>query len=168
MDINQEPMGGMPIGGRMPAPVGGGMPMPMGGEMPVGGGMSMEPETPPMSMSKGEGLKRQLLQKLISNLLNKPGRSMHELVNGVKDAISAYKNYAKEWDTLNGIAPGGSEPAVEAMSGAVLGGPNGAGSSEEIRRMLQDIQAQKGATDATGGPGINIPRMPQLPPIMRY
>jgi len=144
MDINQE--------------LGGGMPMPMGGEgMPIGGGMPMEPATPPMSMGKGEGLKRQLLQKLITNLLNKPGRSMHEMINGIKDAVSAYKNYAKEWDTLNGISPDQVDPAAEAMSSAASSG----GSTDDIRKMLQDIQAQKGGTDAAGGPGIVVPRIPQ-------
>jgi len=152
--MNQESGGGMPMGGEMP----------MGEGMPIGGGMPAEPATPPMSMGKGEGLKRQLLQKLITNLLNKPGRSMHEMINGIKDAVSAYKNYAKEWDTLNGISPDQVDPGAEAMSAAASSG----GSSDDIRKMLQDIQAQKGATGA-GGPGIAIPKMPPLPPTtVRY
>lgn len=95
------------------------------------------------------GHKKLLLQKLMSNLLSKPGRSMHEMVNGVKSAISAYKNYSKEWDTLSGIgqAVGG------AAMGAAMPAAGAAMGATGIRKILQDIQAKKG-TDGSGGPGM--------------
>lgn len=46
--------------------------------------------------------KKRLLEKLTDNLLRKPTRSMYEVINGIKESIAAYKNYAKEWDNLNG------------------------------------------------------------------
>jgi hypothetical protein len=102
--------------------------------------------------SQGEGLKRQLLQKLMSNLLNKPGRSVHELMNGVKDAIGAYKNYAKEWDNLT-IGGGGS------ASGAT----SGVKSSDNIQKILQGIQQKKGVTaGGLGGPS-SMPQIPNMP-----
>jgi len=118
---------------------------------------------PVSSSSQGEGLKRQLLQKLMTNLLNKPGRSVHELMNGVKDAIGAYKNYAKEWDNLN-MMGGASTPGVAS----------GANSGNNIQKILQGIQQKKGsATNGLGAPSSmppisNMPisqGMPALPPM---
>lgn len=114
----------------------------------------------------GDGHKRQLLQKLISNLLNKPGRSMHEMINGVKDAIGAYKNYAKEWDSLSGMGMG-------AMGGGAAGaGVKAATGGADIQKILRGIQEKKGgmpqpqpmtppasmggAMDAQGGPGFGM------------
>jgi hypothetical protein len=61
--------------------------------------------------------KKRLLEKLTDNLLGKPTRSMHEVINGVKESIAAYKNYAKEWDNLNGINNNNeSKNAIDAVS----------------------------------------------------
>lgn len=97
-----------------------------------------------------DGHKKALLQKLMSNLLSKPGRSMHEIINGVKDAIGAYKNYAKEWDTLNGAVA--STPAMQGPSG--------------IQKIMQGIQDKKAPQDGGGGPGIpgGMPSAPQMVP----
>jgi len=108
----------------------------------------------PTNTSGGDGQKKQLLQKLMSNLLSKPGRSMHEIINGVKDAIGAYKNYAKEWDTLAGGAAGAVSPMV---SGGMKAGASG------IQKILQGIQQKK--SDGSGGPGMSVGR-PMTPSSM--
>ena len=105
----------------------------------------MEPMSRPPSSPGPNGHKKALLQKLMDNLLTKPGRSMHEIINGVKSAIGAYKNYAKEWDNLNGMGT--------AVGGAA-GGSSG-GSSGGIQSILKDVQVRK-AKDGGGGPG-NFP-----------
>lgn len=107
--------------------------------------------------SKSDGLKRQLLQKMMENLLNKPGRSVNELVNGVKAVIGAYKNYAKEWDTLNGIT---EAPLPPAGSGDTSVG----GGSAEIQAILDKIQAQKGAEGGVPPMGGST-AVPPSPPI---
>jgi hypothetical protein len=87
--------------------------------------------------------KKQLLQKLMTNLLGKPGRSFHELSNGVKNAIATYKTFSKEWDTLNG-ADGGQE--------------QGSG----INRVLDTVRQKK--SDGSGGPGAQgMPQFKQMP-----
>lgn len=89
----------------------------------------------PSGDGKTDGLKRQLLQKMMENLLNKPGRSVNELVNGVKAVIGAYKNYAKEWDNLSGITEAPLAPE---------GSSSPAGGSSDIQDILRKIQEQKG------------------------
>lgn len=79
--------------------------------------------------------KKQLLQKLLSNLLGKQGRSFHELSNGVKQAIGTYKNFSKEWDELHGVAP---------QTG------NG------VQRVMSNVQQRK--NDGSGGPGFTQPQ----------
>lgn len=87
--------------------------------------------------------KKQLLQKLMSNLLSKPGRSFHELSNGVKQAISTYKNFSKEFDQAHGMAPQQSQNGVQ--------------------RVMQSVQ-QKKSTDGSGGPGMQpMPAQPAIP-----
>jgi len=98
---------------------------------------------------QNSGLKKQLLQKLMMNLLNKPGRSVHELMNGIKDAIGAYKNYAKEWDNLTmmgGVSAPGAVPGVK--------------SGVDVQKILQGIQQKK--TGAAGAP-TSMPPMPNMP-----
>jgi len=128
--MEQAPVEGVPpMGGEMPS-AGGGMPMPpMGGGMPPEG---MPPEGMPpeggegelpegeeeiaaeLADTKGEEMKKQLLQRLMDDLLDKPGRSLHELINGMKEVIGAYKNYAKEYDSISGAVTGEGMPDVGA------------------------------------------------------
>lgn len=109
-------------------------------------------------MSGDDGGKKQLLQRLLSNLLNKPGRSMHEIINGVKSAIGAYKNYAKEWDNLNASMkglPGNMSNSIPTT--------NSVGSSRGVQDIIRGIQEKK-SKDGGGGPGINMPSsMAQAP-----
>jgi hypothetical protein len=84
--------------------------------------------------------KKELLQKLISTLMSKPGRSMHEMINGVKDVLSTYKNFSKEWDNLHGAVQQSSAPA----------GGSSRGSAEDVQGILRGIQQKK---DGAGGPG---------------
>lgn len=158
---------GAPSGMMPPMPPAGmppeGMPpMPMG--MPEG--MPTSDQNPPIEESaapaqigdsKNNGLKKQLLQKLMSNLLGKPGRSVNEMINGVKAVIGAYKSYSRELDLLSGGGEGGMAP--------MEGPPAGSGSSEDIQSILKGIQDKKGAVnDGGGGPGFNNQQMPPIPP----
>jgi hypothetical protein len=108
-----------------------------------------EEASAPTGGTKTDGLKRQLLQKMMENLLNKPGRSVNELVNGVKSVIGAYKNYAKEWDNLSGIQEAPLSPAGSSAEGG-----------SEIQDILNKIREQKGMP-APGGSS----EMPPQPPI---
>ena len=99
---------------------------------------------PSMRGSAADGHKRELLQKLMTNLLSKPGRSMHEIINGVKSAIGAYKNYAKEWDSIGGAVAGAAAGAAfPAAAGAAMG-------ARGIQGILQQVKQKK---DGAGGPG---------------
>lgn len=162
MDPNQMPPG-MPPPGMMPPPMGGEGVPPVG---PEGMPPPPMPEAPPMDLSsapapspsKGDEQKKQVLQKLISNLLGKPGRSFNELANGIKMAMTAYKSYAKEIDTLNGVNPEGS--SVSPMSV-----PPAGGSSSEIQKILNSIQQKKASsTDGAGGPGVQY-QPPTIVPL---
>lgn len=108
-----------------------------------------------------DGAKKQLLQKLMSNLLNKPGRSMHEIINGVKSAIGAYKNYAKEWDTLSGASMGGTTSTPNASNGKMSGG--------DVQGILKGIQEKKAAQTGQGGPGFQVPpiQQPMVPQMQQ-
>lgn len=115
----------------------------------------------PSSGSSGQGQKKALLQKLMDNLLSKPGRSMHEIINGVKAAIGAYKNYAKEWDTLNGVvAPGASSPSSEAVPAA------GGAPRNSIQTILDQIKQQKQGA-APMPTSIPMPPSPKTMPLQQ-
>lgn len=141
------------------APEGGLPPMPEG--MPEPPMMDQNPpeEVAPPTDSKNNSLKKELLQKLMSNLLGKPGRSVNELVNGVKAVMGAYKSYANELDQLSGVSSDGGAPIMS-------GPPSGAGSSGDIQSILDGIKSQKAPVgDGGGGPGIMIPQNQQMPPL---
>lgn len=111
-------------------------------------------EMPPVPQNNpNNGHKKKLLNKLMEHLLNKPGRSMHETINGVKSAIGAFKNYSKEWDTLNGLGDQASAPSGPSMPSSVSSAPG----SDKIKQIMQEIQAKKAQqpTDGGGGPGFS-------------
>lgn len=155
------PEGGVPP--SLPPEGAPGMPMEMP-SMPPEMPMEMPMESPVEQKSDGKTmeLKKQVLQKLMNSLLNKPGRSLHELMNGIKDAMGAYKSYAKEVDALNGVSPD------ITSSGAPSGG-----SSSEIQKILEGIQQKKApVADGAGGPGMQyqpptvVPPSPQPTPMI--
>jgi len=167
------PMPPMPPAPEAPMPpmMGGGMPpMDEEGSEPMPDSESSEGEAPTSSSdSKGNAMKKELLQKMMSNLLNKPGRSVNEMVNGVKAVIAAYKNFAKEIDTLNGIDPSVSSDNANMETSALS-----SGSGDQIQQMLRSIQSKKSPStdsvpvvDGGGGPGFPMPQpqqqMPQQP-----
>lgn len=128
----------------------------------------------PSTFSASAGHKKQLLGKLMSNLLNKPNRSMHEIINGVKAAIGAYKNYSKEYDTLNGIMQPGTSGGASAgpSAGGAMGG-SGYGSGD-AQRVMREIAAKKAAQQsapsmpspqaaAPAAPAAAAPKFPALP-----
>jgi hypothetical protein len=122
--------------------------------------------------TKGNAMKKELLQKMMSNLLNKPGRSVNEMINGVKSVIGAYKNFAKEIDQLNGIDPSVSSDNANAETSALS-----SGSGDEIQKMLRSIQSKKSpqesvpTVDGGGGPGfpmVSQPPVQQMPQQPQY
>ena len=46
--------------------------------------------------------KRILLKQLIESAMGGPNKSLQEVISDVKSALEAYKNFAKEWDNLEG------------------------------------------------------------------
>lgn len=102
------------------------------------------PNTASMDGGQQNAHKKKVLQQLMGNLLGKPGRSFHELSNGIKQAIGTYKNYSKEWDTLHGSA------AESGIGGVVSGAARSGAGSSGIRGILQGIQQKK-----------DIPKNPQ-------
>lgn len=165
MPAGMPPLPSMPPEGGMPPPMPPEGAPPMGmPQMPPEMPMEMPMESPVEQKSDGKTteLKKQVLQKLMNSLLNKPGRSLHELMNGIKDAMGAYKSYAKEVDALNGVAPAASSSG---------GAPSG-GSSSEIQKILNGIQQKKAPADGAGGPGVQyqaptiVPPSPQPAPMI--
>lgn len=111
-----------------------------------------EPQSKPnMGDAAVQGQKKELLQKLMGNLLGKPGRSFHELTNGIKQALSAYKSFSNELDLLHG---GGQQTPSSG------GSPTG-GSSGGIQDILKSIQAKKAAAPVDGGGGPGFGQIPQ-------
>jgi hypothetical protein len=105
--------------------------------------------------------KKKVLQQLMGNLLGKPGRSFHELSNGIKQAIGTYKNFSKEWDTLNGSA------ADAGIGGVVSGAAKSGAGSSGIQKILQGIQQKKAMpeqTQATPQAHMVVPPSPQPAP----
>jgi hypothetical protein len=116
------------------------------------------PPSFPQNKPNQAGQKKQILQKLMDNLFNKPGRSFHELVNGIKTAINTYKTYSNEWDTLNGSMGG--------VIGGAVGGPAGVAGGSAIQKILQGIQQKKNPQDGGGGPGMPMSIANQPPAVM--
>lgn len=116
----------------------------------------MPEQAPASNGSPDQGHKKVLLQKLMTNLLSKPGRSMHEIINGVKDAMGAYKNYSKEWDNLNGLG----DMAKGVAAGGAIGGaaPAIKGGSSKIQDILNNIQSKK-------APNIPMQQLPKMMPM---
>ena len=127
------PMGSQQMPPSMPSPTPPPMPQPM--DLPTEGGMPEEEKPLPNINSKNTDQKKQLLQKLMSNLMNKPGRSMHELLNGIKDVIATYKTFAKEVNELDGVTPES---------------PSAGGSGSDLQGIIKNMPKP---ADGSGGPG---------------
>ena len=105
---------------------------------------------------KNSDIKKKLLSKLMSNLMDKPSRSLHEMVNGVKDVIGAYKSFAKEIDAVSGDGILPSSPSDTSQTQR----------SSDIQKILQGIQSKKDLASPSPvdqGPAIPEPT-PSLPP----
>lgn len=70
---------------------------------------STSPGPPPTaSPDPVHGHKKHLLHNLMQKILgNSQGKSIQETISGIKDALGAYKNYAKEWDNLHQLPSAG-------------------------------------------------------------
>jgi hypothetical protein len=99
----------------------------------------------PKGSPETDNQKKQLLQKLITNLLNKPGRSMHEMINGVKDIISTYKTFAKEVDSVNGnVQPGKEVDSTFSIPPVPQSAPQSQtatpGNGTDVQNIIRGIQ----------------------------
>jgi len=62
--------------------------------------------------------KKSILHQLISSATNGAGsKSLHEVINSIKSALGAYKNFAKEWDNIEGVVSGATAGAPKAPGG---------------------------------------------------
>jgi hypothetical protein len=102
--------------------------------------------------------------KLMGNLLGKPGRSFHELSNGIKQALGAYKNYSKEWDSLN--QGGGFNRPQERFTGNEQ--PS---KKSNIDTILQNVKKNRPAPQPQMSPAVmpggfsnQVPPTPQPTP----
>ena len=133
--MEQAPVEGVPpMGGEMPPempPIGGEMPIEGEGELPEGEAEIAEK----VANTEGEEMKKQLLQRLMDDLLDKPGRSLHELISGIKEVIGAYKNYAKEYDSISGAVAG------EEVAGTDVP-PEAAATSAGLQDILRGQQGE--------------------------
>jgi len=51
--------------------------------------------------------KKNILKQLISSAVgSSAGKSIHETINSIKNAMGAFKGFAKEWDGLKGLTGG--------------------------------------------------------------
>jgi len=108
--------------------------------------------------------KKRLLEKLTDNLLGKPTRSMHEVINGVKESIAAYKNYSKEWDNLH-MNDGSGGPGDIAETTSIK---NPSDSVLKIGGSLAPIKQtppQRYRPGITSKPQPKIPVMPTPAPV---
>lgn len=61
--------------------------------------------------------KKRILQQLMQTAIGGPGKGIHDTVHAIKTALGAYKNYAKEWDSLHGVSsPTGVAPTPGNVS----------------------------------------------------
>lgn len=61
----------------------------------------------PQGSQEKHGHKKVLLRHLINSAMGATaGKGLAEIITGIKNAIGVYKNYAKEWDNLNGLGQG--------------------------------------------------------------
>lgn len=75
----------------------------------------MEPNT----QQDPTGHKKTLLRHLIGVAVGgTAGKGLQEVISGIKTALSAYKNYSKEWDNLHGIQQPKPAPKNPAGSGS--------------------------------------------------
>lgn len=96
------------------------------------------------------GHKKHLLHNLMSKVLgNSQGANVHETISGIKSALGAYKNYAKEWDNLNQISPIMSSreaPYINPLK----------------QNIANSLKSQQGGMPSTGGQ-IGMPFQGQQP-----
>lgn len=77
---------------------------------PMNGGQS----APPGESMGSQGHKRRLLHHLVNTAMGTTaGKGLAETISGIKNAIGAYKNYAKEWDNLNGMGDSAKKQATQ-------------------------------------------------------
>lgn len=113
------------------------------------------------------GHKKRVLQQLVHTALGQAGRSgagVHDVAHGIKTALSAYKNYAKEWDTLHGTQLPGAQAAGMAQTAPQAVAPKPIANLQRPPISQQMMQ-----------PGAPVDQLPpalrgsqdQLPPALR-
>lgn len=114
--------------------------------------------------------KRDLLRQLISAATGgAANKGLHEVINAIKTALGAYKNFAKEWDNVDGAAKGAAEGAGQgAMLKQMVKPPMGAMPMPNQPPMMPKPPVQNLQPPMTGPiqppQGQGEPRPPMLPP----
>src|SRR5258708_24810812 len=75
----------------------------------------MDPQQAPQS----DHPKHQILQQLMGAVLGAPAQSAEHLMSGVKNALSMYQKFSKEWDAVSGAAMGGAVGGLEKLGESV-------------------------------------------------
>lgn len=64
----------------------------------------MEMPRPASTGGSQQDQKKKFLQQLMQTAMGGPSKGIHDTVHAIKTAMGAYKNFSKEWDTLNGVS----------------------------------------------------------------
>lgn len=112
--------------------------------------------------------KKKILQKLMDHILNKPSSSVHETISALNDALGAYKNYAKEHDTLHGTGID-NMPAVkppQVSDNMPVTGPNSLPTSMSLppHPTQMPVPAPNSMPPVVSKPAMTPP--PMSPPAM--
>lgn len=124
----------------------------------------MNPQSRPTSAVSGQNdpKKRLLMQLMQAAMGTSAGKGIHDAVHGIKTALGAYKNFAKEWDTVHGMGEVAADPAGAAMGNGV--GGNGMQRIQQmpLKQQASDIQPMQNLQPQHPAPQ---PLPATLPPI---
>ena len=89
--------------------------------------------------------KKVLLQQLIASAMGGPNKSLQEIISNIKSALDAYKNFAREWDNIEG--------GVEGANGKPSDEEGGLGKEEALKQIVQG-QLPPGSQLSAGLPNL--------------
>jgi hypothetical protein len=117
-----------------------------------------------------DNFKKTILQRLISHAMGgaSVGKGLHEVMNSIKTALGTYKNFAKEWDTLNGVVASGAGAKAGATVGSQVRAQPAMPPRPPQAPNLQTVSPMgarpTGMPTPTGAPTSMPPRPPIQPP----
>lgn len=130
---------------------------------PFNSQMNPPPQRPASAVSGQNDPKKRLLMQLMQAAMGtSAGKGIHDAVHGIKTALGAYKNFAKEWDTVHGMGEAAADPV-----GAVMGnGVGGAGMQRmQPKPQMPAMQPMQSSQPLNAQPPAPQPLPATLPPI---